>query len=424
MSYEILSVIFLFAVVALGFWRKCNIGILAMGFALIIGKIGGMTNSQILGGFDAKLFITLVGVTFLFGIAQSNGTLELAAKKAIALAGNRTYLVPLILFLVTGFLSAIGPGNIPAGALMTVVAVTIAVEMGENPLLFALSAKVAANGFTITPFAPAGVLTMTLAKKAGYTGSITPIMLNVMLWSVLMLIGFFIYYKVWRIKPKALVSSQMDEAQQKLNRHQWITIGGIAIMIYLVMFQKVDVGLAALLISAILILFGISNERQALAKIPWGTLLLISGVGVLMNVVITMGGIDLISKELLRVMTPATAAPIIAFISSVLSFFSSTTGVVIPAMVPTIGTVSASLGIGMQGFVSLVGVMISASLSSAFSPASTGGGLILAAYMAASNAPDKEAEQRRLFGQLILVAAVCVVANVILAALGVYGIIK
>lgn len=424
MSYEILSVIFLFAVVALGFWRKCNIGILAMGFALIIGKIGGMSNSQILGGFDAKLFITLVGVTFLFGIAQSNGTLELAAKKAVALAGNRTYLVPLILFLVTGFLSAIGPGNIPAGALMTVVAVTIAVEMGENPLLFALSAKVAANGFTITPFAPAGVLTMSLAKKAGYTGSITPIMLNVMLWSVLMLIGFFIYYKVWRIKPKVLVSNQIEEARKKLNRHQWVTIGGIVVMIYLVMFQKVDVGLAALLISAILILFGVSNERQALAKIPWGTLLLISGVGVLMNVVITMGGIDLISKELLMIMTPATAAPIIAFISSVLSFFSSTTGVVIPTMVPTIGTVSASLGIGMPGFVSLVGVMISASLSSAFSPASTGGGLILAAYMAASNSPDKEAEQRRLFGQLIIIAAVCVVANVILSAIGVYGIIK
>ena len=69
-----LSVVFLFAVVALGFWRKCNIGILAVGFSLIIGKIGGMSNSQILGGFDAKLFITLVGVTILFGIAQCYGT--------------------------------------------------------------------------------------------------------------------------------------------------------------------------------------------------------------------------------------------------------------------------------------------------------------------------------------------------------------
>ena len=34
---------------------------------------------------------------------------------------------------------AIGPGNIPSGNLMTVVAVTLAVEMGANPLLFALA---------------------------------------------------------------------------------------------------------------------------------------------------------------------------------------------------------------------------------------------------------------------------------------------
>lgn len=204
MNYEVLSVVFLFAVVALGFWRKCNIGILAVGFSLIIGKIGGMSNSQILGGFDAKLFITLVGVTFLFGIAQSNGTLELIAKRAVGLAGNRTYLVPVILFLVTGLLSAIGPGNIPVGALMTVVAVTIAVEMGENPLLFALAAKVAANGFTITPLAPAGVLTMSLSETAGYTDIIIPVMLNVMLWAVIMMVGFSIHYKIYRIKPGAV----------------------------------------------------------------------------------------------------------------------------------------------------------------------------------------------------------------------------
>ena len=87
---------------------------------------------------------------------------------------------------------------------MTVVAVTIAVEMGENPLLFALAAKVAANGFTITPLAPAGVLTMSLSETAGYTDIIIPVMLNVMLWAVIMMVGFSIHYKIYRIKPGAV----------------------------------------------------------------------------------------------------------------------------------------------------------------------------------------------------------------------------
>lgn len=424
MNYEVLSVVFLFAVVALGFWRKCNIGILAVGFSLIIGKIGGMSNSQILGGFDAKLFITLVGVTFLFGIAQSNGTLELIAKRAVGLAGNRTYLVPVILFLVTGLLSAIGPGNIPVGALMTVVAVTIAVEMGENPLLFALAAKVAANGFTITPLAPAGVLTMSLSETAGYTDIIMPVMLNVMLWAVIMMVGFSIHYKIYRIKPGAVAVGGAVSEKKPVTRDQWITIVGMCVMVYLVMFRRLDVGLTSFFVVAVLILLGVAKEKQALAKIPWGTLLLICGVGVLMNVVIEMGGIDLISEALLAIMTPATAAPIIAFISSILSFFSSTTGVVIPTMVPTIGTIVDSLGTGSAGFISLTSVMISSSLSSAFSPASTGGGLILAAYMAASNSENKEQEQQKLFGRLFMIAIACVIANIILSAVGVYGIIK
>lgn len=198
----------------------------------------------------------------------------------------------------------------------------------------------------------------------------------------------------------------------------------MCVMVYLVMFRRLDVGLTSFFVAAVLILLGVAKEKQALAKIPWGTLLLICGVGVLMNVVIEMGGIDLISEALLAIMTPATAAPIIAFISSILSFFSSTTGVVIPTMVPTIGTIVDSLETGSAGFISLTSVMISSSLSSAFSPASTGGGLILAAYMAASNSENKEQEQQKLFGRLFMIAIACVIANIILSAVGVYGIIK
>ncbi len=170
MNYiDIISILFLFVVVAIGFVKKCNIGVLAIGSALILARLGGLSDSKVLAGFDAKLFITLVGVSFLFSVAQVNGTLELVAKKGIGLAGKRTYLVPVIIFLVAGILTIIGPGNIPVGNLMTVVAVTVAVSMGENPLLFALAAKVAANGFTLSPLTPPGVLMEKLGTEAGFT---------------------------------------------------------------------------------------------------------------------------------------------------------------------------------------------------------------------------------------------------------------
>lgn len=420
---NVISIIFLFAVVAIGFVKKCNIGILAIGSALILGTMGGLSSSEILAGFDASLFITLVGVSYLFSLAQDNGTLELVAKKAIALAGGRTYLVPIIIFLVSGILSAIGPGNIPVGNLMTVVAVTMAVSMDENPLLFALAAKVAANGFTLSPMTPAGVLMVSLGETAGFSDFIIPIMWNCIIWATILMIIFAIYYKIWRIKPRATNEVDVNIQTSKLTKAQWITIIGVAVMVVMVVAFGVNVGLASFLIAAILIAVGVVDEKRSLKKVPWGTLLLICGVGVLMNVVIDLGGIDLIADGLLAIMTPATAAPIISVTSAILSFFSSTTGVVMPSMIPTLEPIVASLGTGTAGFIELSSVVITSSLSAAFSPASTGGGLILAAYMTASDSPNKEQEQNKLFGQLLIIAVACVLINVLLSAIGIYGFI-
>ena len=67
---DIISIVFLFVIVGIGFVKKCNIGVLAIGSALILGKLGGLSDNAVLAGFDAKLFITLVGVSFLFSVAQ------------------------------------------------------------------------------------------------------------------------------------------------------------------------------------------------------------------------------------------------------------------------------------------------------------------------------------------------------------------
>lgn len=420
---DMISIVFLFAVVAIGFIKKVNIGILAIGASLILGTVGGMTGSEILSGFNAKLFITLVGVSFLFSLAQDNGTIEIVAKKAIALTGNKTYLIPLILFLVSGVLSALGPGNIPVGNLMTIVAVTVAVSMGENPFLFALAAKVAANGFTLSPLAPAGVLMVSLGEQAGFEDFIIKVMWNGIIWATIIFILFCIYFKFWRIKPKGNIKENDILKTEKLNKSQIFTLICILIMVVLVVVFGMNVGLASFLMAAVLSISGVVNDKKALREVPWGTLILICGVGVLMNVVIELGGLDLLSGALLSIMTPKTAAPIMAVTASVLSFFSSTTGVVMPSLIPTLGPIVHTLGTGTAGFVNLSSVVITSSLSSAFSPASTGGALILAAYMTASNSKDKDEEQNRLFGKLLIIAVVCVFINVVLSALGIYSII-
>ena len=77
MNLSVISLIVLAAVVAIGFIKKVNLGFLSIGVAFVLGTCGGMTAKQITAGFSSSMFVTLVGVTFLFGMASHNGTLDL-----------------------------------------------------------------------------------------------------------------------------------------------------------------------------------------------------------------------------------------------------------------------------------------------------------------------------------------------------------
>lgn len=416
-NLAVLAIATLIIVVALGFWKQVNIGVLAIGSSLVLGLICGMTSKEILAGFDAQLFATLVGVTFLFSIAQVNGTLELLANKAVAMVGDKAFLVPIVIFFVSGILSAIGPGNIPIGALMTVVAVTVAVGMKQNPILYALLAKLAANAFAITPLTPAGIIAIDLGAKVSVFGFEIPLMLNVMLWGLILAVAFCIVYRLDKVKTDVhLKREEID----KFNKNQVITLIGMAIMVIMVAGFNQNVGLASFLVASVLLMFKVAEQKKAFAAVPWGTLILICGVGVLMNIVGAVGGTDLLSNALLSIMNEHTVRPVLAGASGLLSFFSSTTGVVMPTLIPTVPGIVESFN-GAFSFTELTSIIISSSFSAAFSPASTGGGLILAAYMSASGAG--EAEQNKLFGQLLMIAVGCVVFNILLSFLGVYGII-
>ena len=151
MDFSVISLIVLVVVVAIGFIKKVNLGFLSLGVAFILGTCGGMSAKEIANGFSASMFVTLVGVTFLFGMASANGTLELFSKKVVALVGKNTVLIPVLMFFLSAFISAIGPGHIAAGILMTTFAMYLAFEMDINPIATALFAKLGANAGCASP---------------------------------------------------------------------------------------------------------------------------------------------------------------------------------------------------------------------------------------------------------------------------------
>ena len=100
MDLGVISLVLLLLAIILGFFRKTNVGLVSLLFALILGRLAGMNDASILKGFNPNLFIKLMGVTFLFSVLTVNGTITLLAKKIVSLAGRNNFLIPILIYLM------------------------------------------------------------------------------------------------------------------------------------------------------------------------------------------------------------------------------------------------------------------------------------------------------------------------------------
>lgn len=423
-----ISLLVLVAVIAVGFIKKINIGFFSIGAAFLLMLLGmavdfqvpageamrALKASDVTKGFSSPMFVTLVGVTFLFGMASQNGTLDLFSKKIVALVGKRTYLIPMLMFFLSAFISAIGPGHIAAGILMTTFAVYLALELDINPMATALYAKLGANAGCASPLSLTGILAKELSTPLGYDGFSLHLFLSTLLSGFVFTLVVYILYKGYKVKADNPM--KLSEIP-KFNRKQQITMASIVIMVICCIGFKLDTGLFAFVMAAVLILLGCADEKKAIKSIPWGTLIMICGVGVLVNMISVMGGIDLISDTLASFMTARTAAPIMAATSGILSWVSSTTAVVMPTLYP----ISAEICQRFAGvnYVELISAITATSFAAAISPLSTGGAIIMSSYSAARETTTEE--MNKMFYTLFLLSVGNVLINVLMAVVGVFS---
>ncbi|MDU5282234.1 MAG: SLC13 family permease [Dialister sp.] len=410
----LLSLFSLAGAIFLGFFRKMNTGLVCIGFALLLGKIAGMADRDIIGGFNYSLFLMLLGVTYLFGLAEINGTLKLLTRKITVLAGKHTYMIPVVMYVFATVLSALGPGTIPTTAIMMVFGMTLAVEMKINPAMLAAIIFLGAAGGGMSPLAATGIIGLDLCQGFGLTGIELPLLVNGVLSSTVYAALVYVAFGGYKLKSDVVLKFSDIPA---FNKEQIVTLIGIASMVGLVMLFKVNVGLASFTVAMVLSFLRVSDEEQALKKIPWGTLLLICGVGVLMNVIIALGGIDLLSASLASVMNAKTATTILGVTAGVMSWFSSTSGVVMPTLIPTIPHIIEQMSISVNP-VEWVTAISMVSNTAGISPLSTGGALALAAYSAEAGAAAGELD--RLFIKMFSISAAGVVTLSILAYFGFY----
>jgi len=417
MGIDAIMLIIFVAVVIIGFVKKVNVGLLSIAIAVIVGRALGLSKSVIFAGFSTSLFMTLVGITFLFAVVNDTGALELLSKKIIGLVGKKTWLIPIFIYIAGFVIAAVGPGAIPALAIIPPLAVTMALEVGYNPVMLALVGEAGLMAGRFSPITPEGVLVTGLAAEQGITNIIVNALItNTIMTSVYALI-IYLFYKSYRVRiPEGL---KLNAKTEHFNKKQIISLLGVLVMLMLIIFVGINVGLAAFLVGEVLILFKISDESKIIKAVPWNTVMLVLGVGVLMNIVKEMGGIDLLSSLLARIMTPRTAAPIMGVSAGLLSWVSSALGVVYPTLVPTVGGIVEKLGGGTSA-AALIAAIGAGGSCAGISPASTGGALILAAL--ASNKKDfTKEEENKTFVNLFLWAVFALGLIALMAFIGVFG---
>jgi di/tricarboxylate transporter len=344
-SPAVLSLVALLLAIVVSMASRLNVGVLAMTFAWLIGVYAaGLGVNEVAAGFPSSLFLTLAGVTLLFALAESNGTLERLAHRAIGLARGNARLVPLILFAIALGLSSVGPGSITTVALMIPLAMVVATRAGVPKFLTALVVANGANAGNLSPISAVGVIANSRMVEAGIGNHAGKVWLANFVAHALVAGAAYVVLGGHRLAP--IPASAGADTEGRLERRHWVTAAIIAVWIVGVIGFQLSVGLAAFAAASVLVVLSLADEVAAMRRIPWGVIVMVCGVTVLIALLERTGGMDLFTALLARLATPVTVNGVMAFVTGLISSWSSTSGVVLPTFLPAVPGLVARIGGG------------------------------------------------------------------------------
>jgi di/tricarboxylate transporter len=404
MNLAWVSLAALIIAITLSMVSQVNVGVVSLAFAWIVGVyMGGLPLNTVIGTFPVQLLLTLVGVTLLFGMANTNGTLSRIASRAVLLCRGNAGLIPIMFFFISLGLATIGPGNIATTAILAPMAMAVGARAAIPPFLMALMVGNGAQAGALSPFAPTGVIVNGIMDKINLSGHQWQTYGNNLgAHAVVTFIAYFLFggLKLFA-KPAAPQMSQSDQAGARADEEMvaiesfewvhWLTVAILATLVIGVVAFEWQVGMAALTCAAALSLFGAGNEKEAIKKMPWGVVLMVCGVTVLIGVLEKTQGMSLFTDLLAKISSPGTVTFMIALVTGAVSVYSSTSGVVLPAFLPTVPGLAAQIGVDPLRIASAMyvgGHLVD------LSPLSTIGALCIAAL-------PHEADSKKLFNQLL-----------------------
>lgn len=404
MNLAVVSVAALALAVLVSCISRLNVGVLAVALAWIVGVyVGGMPVTTVMAGFPSQLFLTLTGVTLLFSLAQTNGTLDRLTHHAVRICRGNCGAIPVMFFGLGAGLASMGPGNIATAALVAPIAMTTASRAGIPLFLMAIMAGNGANAGALSPFAPTGIIVNGLMARNGLPGLELPTYLYNLAAHAAVAFGGYCLFGGLQLFRRGAVGVSPELHPGAFERRHWITLAVIAALIVGVIAGDVNVGMGAFAGAVLLVLTGSADDVEAIKRMPWRVIVMVCGVTVLISLVERAQGIDLMVSLVARIASADSVTAVVAFLTGIVSVYSSTSGVVLPAFLPMVPGLAEQLpgasALAIASSMNVGGHLVDVS------PLSTIGALCIAAAAAE--------ESRALFNKLLAWGlSMCVVGAV------------
>ena len=426
MNLSILIIVAIIASIAISYKTKVNMGFLSIAFAYIIGCFClNIKTSDLIKMWPLKIFFVVLATSIFYNFAVVNGTLEKMSRNLLYKFRRIPILLPIALFLVTALIAALGAGYFTSIVLMAPIAYMVGKGTGIDPLIDEIAANYGSMVGASFMISPNGVIYRGLMNSDGYENMsfvyAAFIFTVSLVLSLLVIIGF-IFNTKRKNKLKGNLEIHKPEpytSKQKINLILIFLLVLIVLIppilhiiapknaIITIINAKADIGLASIVFSVIASILKLGDEKQVIAKVPWNTLILVCGVGILISVAIKAGTIKMLASWVSSSM-PVFIIPIaVCLIGTFMSFFASLIGVVIPALFPIIPIIASASGINPM---LLFACVVIGAQASTISPFSTGGAVVI------SYAETEEERNAMVNKTLFRALPCCVIAAIIMSA--------
>lgn len=386
MSVHLAGILGLVLIFVIGTTRAINLGVLGIVMTFVVGSLYVDESArEMLSGFPTDLFVLLTGVTYLFGIASANGTVERIVDGAVRLVRDRRGLIPWMVFAVAAAPAMAGAIGSAGVALLAPIAMRLAERCELDRRMIALMVVHGAAAGNFSPLNVLGAIVLQAMNTRGLDMSAQTLFAGNFLYNVALgIVIVAIFGRRRRLAPIHVEDIRAEDVPpRRLSIAQNSTIAALVAVAIAALAFGVAIGPAAF---AAAILLQIAFPRSAAGAerhVAWSVVLLVCGVVTYVGALQRYGTVDVAGSWIAGLGNVHLVAILLCYVGAVTSAFASSAGI-LSALIPLAIPFIAQGGVGPTGMA--VALAVSATVVDA-TPFSTVGALAVA------NAAEEERQQ-------------------------------